>query len=448
MPPEVEELERAVTETSATGSEGPVTPKRAFCLLFHCYQRQGGSVIQFIRDLRTMNRSSSPLLDHAGSTLEALVNSTDSPKSTHLSPGFHFDCDFRPDKNPQYKLCRGLYKSRRSKVTSASDSCQNSDLTPKKTLMNTVEEHELYSSGHQWLNEARRRRTSAPVSGIHSSSNSHDLRPRFELATPLKRARHEEHSPTESSLRSTKKARLSEPQTEHVRRLQSSTSMKKGKLRSKIKRARCVDTVQSVKQSLLPDLWHPRLIDQKLSPSLLLASVESKLEETRRQTLEFRRNLDELRKKLDRNPVKSVGASACDSLQTDKPNQPSTSVTTQFTSQHTPLSDRKLWHLTSLFDQPEAPTWKAMLAICGLDRTPDSTSSIHDQLMTQIEQLAHSDSRVSIYLILLSWLEHCSNGKICEKQPTWETLLDLFRKNGYKKFANHCATRVDSIKPW
>lgn len=303
-------------------------------------------------------------------------------------------------------------------------------------------ELESKSKNHTWFREARRHRLSmanAEPRRIPSNLQVGDYH-QPDLRTPIKRAKQTDVSPceTEEVGRSAKIARLSERSLENNQNKNALGSSKNVKTRSKMKRVDALKSIKSIKQSILPDLWHPSLIQQNNSPAHLFKTVQTKLEETRKQTVEFRRNLDELRKKFE-----------FSSRQRDPFVQPTTVHTTGFnhSTNQVLLTDLKLWHLSSLFDHPNAPNWKTLSVICNSQF--DCESSVHDEdLVAQIDCLAGFDPRVSVYLVLLFWTERCSNPIVFNKLPTLECLLDLLRTSGYETFASFCLTHMHCMKPW
>ncbi|TPP39702.1 hypothetical protein FGIG_11570, partial [Fasciola gigantica] len=333
-----------------------------------------------------------------------------------------------------------MCEEKRNTPSHSNDRQQKGGSVNGQTIVSTSQcENEPKPANRTWLREARRRRTSAVPAEPSIATINPDDYTQPDMRTPIKRTKHDDDtSVTESETVGfrAKKARLSELQTELTVKSGSYETTKKVRTRPKAKSIRRVDAFKSIKQSLLPDLWHPGLKHQNYSPSILLNTVQTRLEETRRQTVEFQRNLVELRKKFDY---------SCRQL--NIPVHPNIHAEDD-SATHTVLTDLKLWHLSSMFDQPFAPNWKTLSVICNISSPLGCESPVYEELIEQIDRLAGSDSRVSVYLVLLFWLERCSNPINSEKPPTLEYLLDQLRISGYEKFASFCVAHINDTKPW
>ncbi|KAA3681228.1 uncharacterized protein DEA37_0007163, partial [Paragonimus westermani] len=183
-------------------------------------------------------------------------------------------------------------------------------------------------------------------------------------------------------------------------------------------------------QVLLPSLWRPLQTDNPDKNATLLETIQYKLEETKRQNLEFQQNMDSLMRKI--RSKTTTTSSVC------SPTSSSRVFAEESTDQS--LSDLQLWRLASLFDHSQAPSWRDLSKMLNESYQDESGQSQPSELINTITRLDIPDKRLCAYLILLSWTEKTSNPSSTEK-PSLENFLSHLKTHNYHAFATVCLRR-------
>ncbi|KAF5400077.1 hypothetical protein PHET_06114 [Paragonimus heterotremus] len=443
---EIGRLEQSLRMTVLDNPASPITPRRAFCIVLNAHEQRGGTYAQFVRALRQTERTNlctSPF-SMFGSSKQHDQQQHDRP--TDLQKGLL--ATFSEFKDPD-KVFVSASAAHEDSVDSGVDarnpplrrshSAQNFETTISSDLKVPDSKQTISANRKVWFQQVRRRYNvdqSAPsVPSVRTmmdyARNSVDNElPQF--GTPIKRTgvdtgldclefqpdvktakRHCTHlGVTEVPVRNTNRV------NESVRRSQ------------KVRLVKRTLRKQLSQQVLLPNLWRPLQTDNSDKDATLLKTIQYKLEETKRQNLEFQQNMDSLMRQI--RSKTATTSSPCSSTSSSK------ILVEESTDQA--LSDLHLWRLASLFDHPQAPSWKDLSKVLNESYQDESRHSRSSELVSTVTRLDIPDKRLCAYLILLSWMEKMSNPSTTNK-PSLETLFSQLKTHNYHAFATVCLRR-------
>ncbi|KAF7259179.1 hypothetical protein EG68_03387 [Paragonimus skrjabini miyazakii] len=443
---EIGRLEQSLRMTVLDNPASPITPRRAFCIVLNAHEQRGGTYAQFVRALRQTERISlrtSPFSMHACSKQ---YDQQQNNQPTDLQRGLL--TTFSEFKDPD-KVFMSALAAHEESVDSGVDarkptlrrshSAQNFGTTISSDLKVPDSKQTLSANRKVWFHQVRRRynvdQSPSSVSSVRAmvdyARNSVDNEiPQF--GTPIKRTGMDtdldclEFQPDVKTAKRhcthlgvTKvPVRNAERVNENVRRSQ------------KVRLVKRTLRKQLSQQVLLPSLWRPLQTDNSDKDATLLKTIQYKLEETKRQNLEFQQNMDSLMRQI--RSKTATTSSPCSPTSSSKiPVEESTDQA---------LSDLHLWRLASLFDHPQAPSWKDLSKVLNESYQDESRHSCPSELVNTVTRLDIPDKRLCAYLILLSWMEKMSNPSTTEK-PSLENLFSQLKTHNYHAFATVCLRR-------
>ncbi|KAF8570957.1 hypothetical protein P879_00548 [Paragonimus westermani] len=384
-------LEQSLRMTVLDNPASPITPRRAFCIVLNAHQQRGDPDEVFMSALTRHKESVGA--DVYARNLPLRRSYSAQNFGANISPDLKVpDSKWMPSANR--KACFQQVR-RRYNIDQLSTS-----VSPVQAVVNYA--------GNSVHNELSQLGT--PIKRI-GMDNDHDC---LEFQPTAKSAkRHCAHlGPTKLPVPSAKKM------NENVRRSQ------------KVRLMRRTLRKQLSQQVLLPSLWRPLQTDNPNKNATLLETIQYKLEETKRQNLEFQQNMDSLMRKI--RSKTTTTSSAC------SPTSSSRVLVEESTDQS--LSDLHLWRLASLFDHSQAPSWKDLSKMLNESYQDESGQSQPSDLINTITKLDIPDKRLCAYLILLSWMEKTSNPSITEK-PSLENFFSHLKTHNYHAFATVCLRR-------
>ncbi|KAF6777906.1 hypothetical protein AHF37_02660 [Paragonimus kellicotti] len=430
---EIGRLEQSLRMTVLDNLASPITPRRAFCIVLNAHEQRGGTYAQFVRALRQTERRnlctspfSMPVCSQQHDqqrTKVMLVSYPDRVFMNALAP--HVE-SVDAGVNVRNPLLRRSYSAQNFRANispdlKVPDSKRTSSVNRKAWFQQVRRRYNVdqslpsVSSTQEMMDYARNSvdnelsQFGTPIKRTGTDTGPDDLGFQPDVNTAKRHCAH--LGVTKVPVPNAKRV------NENVRRSQ------------KVRLVKRIQRKQLSQQVLLPNLWRPIQTDNSENDATLLKTIQYKLEETKRQNLEFQRNMDSLMRKI-RN--KTTTTSSC------SPTSSSGVLIEESTDQA--LSDLHLWRLASLFDHPQAPSWKDLSKILNGSYQVESGHSHSNELVSTVTRLDIPDKRLCAYLILLSWMEKTSNPSTTEK-PSLEDFFSQLKTHNYHIFATVCLRR-------